>query len=107
MITPPIFVDTPKLQADVSRASQALGTDVVRINFQPGMDWMGFASIFFNIVLSNQASSPARLRQVTQRVALTLMNELRTDEQGVRAYFNYRSESEVAQMNDPAWVATP
>lgn len=68
---------------------------------------MGFPSLFFFIVLANHAAGPHRLRQVAQRVALTLMNELRTDERGVRAYFNFRSDAEVAQMNDPAWAAHP
>jgi len=65
---------------------------------------MGYASIFFKIVLSDQSSGPAKLREVAQRVALTLMNEVKTDENGVHAYFNFRSQSEVAQMNDPAWA---
>ncbi len=86
------------------RAAQYLGADVVHIKFEIGIDVMGFASIFFNIVLTDEASRPARLRDVTQHVALTLMNQLRTDENGVHAYFNFRSQSEAASMKDPAWA---
>ena len=84
-----------------------LGQDVVRINFEVGFDAMGFASIFFNIVIKNQASKPGRLRHVAQHIALTLMNQLRTDENGVHAYFNFRSQSEAARIHDPAWAAMP
>ena len=86
------------------RAAQSLGADVVHISFEVGSDEMGCASIFFNIVLTDEASSPARLRFVTQHIALTLMNQLKTDENGVHAYFNFRSHSEVASIKDPAWA---
>jgi len=55
-------------------------------------------------VLTDEASRPARLRFVTQQVALTLMNQLNTDENGMHAYFNFRSRSEVAAIKDPAWA---
>jgi len=42
-----------------------------------------------------------------QRIALTLMNHLRTDENGVHAYFNFRSQSEAARIDDPAWAEMP
>jgi hypothetical protein len=52
--TPAIFANTLKLQADVQRAARSLGDDVVHINFEPGFDTLGFASLFFNIVLTDQ-----------------------------------------------------
>lgn len=104
VIVPAILVNERQLQADVRRAAQSLGADVVHINFEIGSDVMGFDSIFFNIVLTDEASRPARLRFVAQHVALTLMNQLKTDENGVHAYFNFRSQSEVASTKDPAWA---
>lgn len=104
MIVPAIFANPTQLRADVARAAQSLGADVVHINFDIGADVMGFDSIFFNIVLTDEASRPARLRFVAQRVALTLMNQLKTDENGVHTYFNFRSQSEVASIKDPGWA---
>jgi hypothetical protein len=101
---PAILSNTPQLQADVRRAAQSLGPDVVRINFEIGLDAMGVDSIFFNVVLTDEASRPARLRFVTQHVAFALMNQLKTDENGVHAYCNFRSQSEVASIKDPAWA---
>ena len=103
-VIPAIFSNTPQLRADVRRAAQSLGADVVHFNFEIGSDVMGFDSIFFNIVLTDEASRPARLRFVTQHVAFALMNQLKTDENGVHAYFNFRSQSEVASIKDPAWT---
>jgi hypothetical protein len=104
VVIPAIFSNTPQLQADVRRVAQSLGPDVVHIKFGIGFDVMGFDSIFFNIVLTDEAGRPARLRFVTQHVALTLMNQLKTDEKDVHAYFNFRSQSEVASIKDPAWA---
>lgn len=106
MIVPVILTNTPQLRDQIRQAAHLI-PDVVHINFDIGFDAMGFASIFFNIVLTEEASRPARLRFVAQEVALTLMNQLKTDENGVHAYFNFRSQSEVARIKDPAWAATP
>jgi phosphoribosylaminoimidazole-succinocarboxamide synthase len=104
VIIPAIFSNTPQLQADVRRAALSLGADVVNVKFEIGFDAMGCESIFFNVVLTDEASRPARLRFVTQHVSLTLMNQLKTDENGVHAYFNFRSQSEAASIKDPAWA---
>ena len=104
MIVPAILTNPHQLRADVRQAEQSLGADVLHINLELGSDAMGFDSIFFKIVLTDEASRPARLRLVTQHVALTLMNQLKTDENGVHTYFNFRSESEVTGTKDPAWA---
>jgi len=104
VIVPTLLTDTPRISAGIQRAVQPFAGDVVHAYYETGFDWMGFASIFFKIVVSDQASRPQRLRDLSQRVALALMNELGTDENGVHAYFNFRSQSEAARMNDPAWA---
>ena len=65
---------------------------------------MGNPSIFFKIVLADAASRQPKIRAVAQRVALTLMKHTQTDEHGVHPYFNFRSQSEVKHMSDPAWA---
>jgi len=103
-MAPAFFLNTRKLKAGIARAAKALGRDVIRIDYDRGLDVMGNESIFFKIVLADHASRQPKIREVAQRAALTLMNELQTDENGVHAYFNFRSESEVAQIHDPAWA---
>jgi hypothetical protein len=99
-----VFSNTPKLNAGIARASRALGKDVVNIHYDLGFDAMGFPSIFFKIVLADAASRQPKIREVAQRTALALMKHTQTEEHGVHAYFNFRSQSEVKRMSDPAWA---
>ena len=97
------YIHQPPIEQAVLATLNALGPDVVRIRYSFGTDWSGEPSIFFRIVLSDAASRPARLKEVSQRVALRLMNEVMSDEFGVHAYFNFRSESEQAALKEPDW----
>lgn len=45
----------------------------------------------------------AHLRELAQRLAVALMNAVKTDENGLHSYFNYRSISEQEELRDPAW----
>lgn len=96
-------VDEAKVKAAVDRAGRALLRDVVHIYYNWGSDWVGDPSIFFKVVLKDRSAKPDRLREVTQRVALKIMNEARTDQSGLFAYFSFRSESEHARLKDPDW----
>lgn len=107
MIVPALLTNPNQLREHIRQTLPMLVLDVIRINYDIGHDAMGFPSIFFNIVLTDESSRPARLRHAVQRIALTLMNHLKTDENGVHAYFNFRSQSEAAHINDPAWADLP
>ena len=72
-IVPALLTNTPQLREQIRQATPMLVPDVARINFEVGFDAMGFASIFFNIVLTDHASRPQRLRHAAQRIALILM----------------------------------
>ncbi len=97
------FVHQNQIEKAVQRAQKALTPGVVRIRYSIGNDWTGDPSIFFRVVLSDAASRPSNLQKVAQRVKLRLMNEVRSDEFGFHAYFNFRSESEQAKLKEPAW----
>jgi hypothetical protein len=97
-------VNQAKLAASVQRAASALSGEVVHMYYDLGSDWIGNPSIFFKIVLTDRASKPGNLRNVPQKVALKIMNEAKTDQSGPNAYFNFRSQSEQAQIRDPAWA---
>jgi hypothetical protein len=98
------LVSPRKITTSVERAAKALSADVVRIRFDIGTDWIGTPSIFFRIILTDKASKPENLREVAQRVSLKLMNEAKTDESGLHAYFSFRSRSEQAKLKEPAWA---
>lgn len=98
------FVHQNQIEKAVQRAQKALAPNVIRIRYSLGNDWTGDPSIFFRVVLSDTASRPSNLQKVAQRVTLRLINEVRSDEFGLHAYFNFRSESEQAQIKEPAWA---
>jgi hypothetical protein len=103
-IVPSGLVSQRSLAAGVEKAAKALSADVVRIRYDIGTDWVGNPSVFFKIVITDKASRPENLREVAQRVALKIMNEAKTDQTGLHAYFNFRSKSEQAKLKEPAWA---
>ena len=86
----------------MERAAQLLKPDVVRIRSQFGEDWTGDPSIFFCVLISDNASREPNLRQLSQRIAATLRDQVQAEEQGVNVHFNLRSFSEQAQLKEPS-----
>jgi hypothetical protein len=103
-IVPSGLVNQRSIAAGVERAARALAAEVVRIGYDIGTDWIGNTSIFFTIILTDEASRPENLREVTQRVSHRIMTETRTDQSGLQAYFSFRSQSEQAKLREPAWA---
>jgi hypothetical protein len=104
VLVPAILTNTPLLKDQINGIIPSLRPDVVRLNFEVGSDVMASPSVFFNIVLTDAATHPSKLRHVAQRVSLTLMYHLQTEENGIHAYFNFRSKSEASKIEDPAWA---
>lgn len=98
------LVNQRKITSAVERAAKALSADVVRIRFDLEDDWTGNPSLFFKIVITDQASRPEKLREVSQRVTRKIMNEAKVDQTGLLAYFSFRSQSEHAKIKDPEWA---
>ncbi len=98
------LVNQRKISAGVERAAKALSADVVRIRFDLEDDWTGNPSLFFKIVITDQASRPEKLREVSQRVTRKIMSEAKVDQTGLQAYFSFRNQSEHAKMKDPEWA---
>ena len=88
----------------MQRAAQALSQTVVRIRYNFGTDWTGDPSIFFRIVLRDEAANNPKLSGIAQAITLILSREVRAEEQGLHAYFNFRSNSELSNLNEPAWA---
>jgi hypothetical protein len=103
-VVPKGFVNQSQVESGIQRAKRALAPAVVRILYNFGSDWTGDPSVFFRIVLSDEASSKAQLSEIAQRVALTILNEVKAEELGLHSYFNFRSLSEQEELKDPAWA---
>jgi len=98
-----VYVHQGKVETAVARASVALAPDVVRIRYSFGEDWSGSDAVFFRVVLSDRASRN-HLREIANRVRATIIGEVKPDELGLQMYFNYRSTSEQAKLQEPAWA---
>jgi hypothetical protein len=82
---------------------QILWPDVVRIRYEIGEDWSGQWSIFFRVVLTDDAAK-RRLRDIATKVVGELSRKLDFPGMGVFPYHNFRSESEQATLQEPAWA---
>lgn len=97
------LVDQSRVKAGVQRAKRALQPDVIRIMYDLTPDWTDEQALFFKIILSDKASSPNRLRETAPRVRETILRAIKADELGLQTYFNFRSQSEQAELREPAW----
>src|SRR5579863_7678873 len=99
---PRAFVHPPKFKAAITRAARRLAPDVVSIIPTLGDDWSGEGAVFFMVILSDAASGREQLFRVAERVSKTVVNEVEPlEEWGVLPYFNFRSQSEQAKLNEP------
>ena len=103
MHVPPAVTRRAEINAAAHQAEQRLGPDVVRIRYEIGQDWSGEWAIFFRIVLTDDAAR-RRLGDVTDKVIRELDRSLDFPGLGVIPYHNFRSESEQATLQEPAWA---
>jgi len=103
-IVPSVFIRQGEVREALKRAEDALKPDVIRIRANLGSDWTDEPAIFFRVLLSDTASQPNNLQMVAQRAATRIIDEVKADDSGFHAYFNFRSESEQAKLNDPDWA---
>ena len=93
-----------EIASAIEKIVRDLAPDVVRIRFELGDDWSGDPAVFFRIVLSDKASNPRRLREITHKVSDQILKELDLYAFGLLPYFSYRSASEQAELKEPAWA---
>jgi hypothetical protein len=103
VLVPPAFTQQSLFQAAVARAAQRLAPDVVDVIPTLGDDWRGEPAVFFMVILSDAASRRDRLLRVTNQASTFIVHEVQPLEQwGVLPYFNFRSQSEQATINQHA-----
>jgi hypothetical protein len=64
----------------------------------------GDPSIFFRVLLSDDAAKPNRLGEVAQKITAKLTGEVQAENFGFHTYFNFRSKSEQDMLKEPAWA---
>lgn len=104
MIVPKAYVDQKQIDTLVREAESRLAPDVARIRYSLDEDWSGDPAIYFRVVLRDQAAARENLLAVTKRVKSAVRAQVKPDELGVLSYFNFRTVSEQAQLQDPDWA---
>ena len=97
------MIATLPTQEQVDQIARDLAPDVVRIRCQVGKDWSEHPAIYFRIVLSDEASRPERLADVTGTVSARLFDSLALSESDRIPYFRFRSQGEQAKVGEAAW----
>jgi len=103
MFVPSAVTKQSEIQAAINRLEKGLAPDVVRIRYEIGEDWSGQWAIFFRVVLTDDAAKH-RLREVATKVVWGLAQQLDFPGMGVFPYHNFRSTSEQAELQEPAWA---
>ena len=99
---PTAFAQQARFEAAVARAAQSLAPQVVSIIPTLGNDWSGEPAVFFMVILADSATRRDRLLSISNRVEQTIVQHVRPLEQwGVLPYFNFRSQSEQAKLDQP------
>ena len=97
------FVHQGAINSAVRSVESTFSSQVASIGHSFGEDATGAPSIFFRVLVRDEAAPTSHLRELSQRLAIALMNEARTDENGLHAYFDFRSVSEQQKLRDPDW----
>ena len=103
MYLPSAVTKQSEIQAAINQVERSLAPDVVRIRYEIGEDWSGQWSIFFRVVLTDDAAK-RRLRDVANKIVWGLARQLDFPGMGVGPYHNFRSVSEQEALQEPAWA---
>jgi hypothetical protein len=113
-LIPRAYRQQSEFASAVAEVGQRLVPRVVRIRHTLGDDWSGEPAVFFRIVLPDDAcerQSSGRVEHhdrffdITSQICAEIVQQIEPLEQwGVLPYFNFRSESEQAQLKDSAWA---
>ncbi|HEV2687173.1 MAG TPA: hypothetical protein VGV35_01425 [Bryobacteraceae bacterium] len=105
-MSPAAITKQPQINAAVAAVVRELSPFGVRhIRYEIAPDWSGQWAIFFLVLLSDEASRE-HLRDITTQVVWRMSERLNLPELGLFPYFDFRSESEQAALNQPDLAST-
>jgi hypothetical protein len=100
---PAVFVHQRALNSAIQIVEYEFASQVVYIRHSFGEDASGAPSVFFRVLVRDEMAPIVHLREFAQQVSIALMDAARTDENGLHAYFDFRSVAEQARLHDPDW----
>ena len=103
MMMPGAITKQPQINAAVTQVIKELSPGVQRTRYEIAPDWSGQWAIFFRVLLADEASKDDHLREIVPRVVWRLSEQLDLPNLGLFPYFDFRSQSEQTQLDEPAW----
>jgi hypothetical protein len=104
MIVPTGLMKQPQINAAVADVVNEMSPAVRRIRYEIGQDWSGEWAIFFRVLLSDDASKPRNLRKIGPKIVWRMSELPDLPGLGLFPYFDFRSETEQALVQEPAWA---
>ena len=96
------------LDAEIKSAVEKLRElrpEVVDVAYSMRENWMGDPSLFFRVVLADEATDEDTIADTARRIETALIDELLPIENwGLFPYFNYRRHSDRQRRNEPEWA---
>lgn len=105
MLMPSAITKQPEINAAVAAVARELSPWVRHIRYDIAPDWSGQWAIFLRVLLADDVTSGSKLRDITTQVVWRMSERLNLPELGLFPYFDFRSESEQAGLNEPEWAA--
>lgn len=104
MIVAKAFLQPEVLDKSIEQVKPLLQPDVVSLGYRLGEDWTGDPAIFFQVVLTDNATRRERLLPSAKHAQQVIEEHVQPWEQwGVWPYFNFRSQAEQAIRGDKGW----
>ncbi|MGO9258942.1 MAG: hypothetical protein ACLQU1_21865 [Bryobacteraceae bacterium] len=98
------FTQQARFFAAVAEAASGLPHAIVSVTPSLGTDWNGEAAVFFQVVLA-AGSSRGQLLNLTKQVSWAIVQQVQPlEEWGVLPYFDFRTQSEQAEIKEPTWA---
>lgn len=98
------FVHQAQFFAAVDQAASVLPAPIVRVIPSLGTDWNGESAVFFQIVLAD-GTPRGQLLNLTKQISQAIVQQVQPlEEWGVLPYFNFRTQSEQARIEEPTWA---
>lgn len=104
MMTTRIPILDSQVDDSIREAQADVKDRVIAIRYVVEDDWSGEPSIFFRVVLSDDASTPSNLLGSAEMVKQALKQRVKPESLGLYPYFSFRSASEQADTGDPTWI---
>ena len=105
MFMPATITKQAEINASVRAVERELSPKVRYIRYSVGQDWKGEWALFFRAVLADEVSTGTPLSDITSQVIWRMTGRLNLPELGLFPHFDFRSESEQAELKEPDWEA--